>query len=283
MLINHISVSRRKCYQTCGQQYKYRYHLKVPSPKEEPEYFAYGKLIHKIAEVYVERRGESTIGEVSQEITRGKIPIEEYNGNVTYAAPLSSTYKRKFPKHLKAIQKLTGKLGFEGVLEHAFYYDLDTPNGRHIKGFIDRLIITEGKNGELYALIIDYKTTKKGKWRVNAKTVKTDLQLRAYARVVEKEFGIKAENIKACLYYLEGENIVGTSFTSASLALVEAELKDAFIEIEAADPDKVWGNVGWWCKTCDYGPICPFYKENRPMSPKQKAWDGDLGSLGFGV
>jgi CRISPR/Cas system-associated exonuclease Cas4 (RecB family) len=276
MLINHISVSRKKCYRTCNQQYKYRYHLKIPSPVAEPAYFSYGKIIHKIAEEYVRRKGESTIGEVSQEVLRGKIPVEVFGETKVYAAPLDDDYKKKLPKHLKAIQKLTDKIGYDGILEYEFYYDLDKPNGRYMKGFIDRLIIRED-----FAYIIDYKTTKKGKWRVNKSTVKQDLQLRAYARIVEKEFDIKAENIKACLYYLEGEEIVGASYTAASLALVEAELRDAYIEIEQADPDKVWGNVGWHCKTCDFASICPFYSQDKPMTPKQAAWDGDLESLGM--
>ena len=274
MLINHISVSRRKCYQTCGQQYKYRYHLKIPSPVAEPFYFTYGKIIHTIAEKYVQRKGETTIGELSQEVLRGKIPMEVFFGKKKFAPPLPDDYKRKLPKHLKAIQKLTDKIGYDGILEHEFYHDLDTPNGRHIKGFIDRLIIKDD-----FAYVIDYKPTKKGKWRVNKNTVKTDLQLRAYSWVVNKEFGIKAENIKACLYYLEGEDVVGTSYTAASLALVETELKEAFIEIEQADPDKVWGNVGWHCKTCDYATICPFYSKNKPMTKAQAAWDGDMRKL----
>ena len=44
MNINHISVSRKKCFDLCAQQYKYRYHLKVPAPGPEPFYFVYGKL-----------------------------------------------------------------------------------------------------------------------------------------------------------------------------------------------------------------------------------------------
>ena len=76
MNINHISVSRKKTYDRCAQQYKYRYHLKVPIEQEQI-YFTYGKIVHKIAEEYVRRKGESTIGEVSTEVLRGKILLEE--------------------------------------------------------------------------------------------------------------------------------------------------------------------------------------------------------------
>jgi len=266
MDINHISVSRKKCYDTCAQQYKFRYHIKVQMPGPEAIYFVYGKIIHKIAEEYVRCKGERTIGEISQDVVKGRIEVEPGKK----AGEIDSSYKNKFPKHLHAIQKLTDKLGFDGELEYPFYYDLDKPNEKFIKGFIDRLIIKNDK-----AFIIDYKTTKKGKWRVNKNNVKQDLQLRMYARIVQKEFGIPAENIKACLFYLEGEEVVGTTFSEASLALVEAELKDAYIEIQETDADKVWGRVGWHCKNCDYNTICQFYK---PTSP-DAVWDGDMNNI----
>ena len=43
MDIQHISVSRKQTWDTCQQQYKYKYHLKLTPEREQPEYFAYGK------------------------------------------------------------------------------------------------------------------------------------------------------------------------------------------------------------------------------------------------
>ena len=77
MEINHISVSRKKCHDTCGQQYKYRYHLKLPRPGEEPFYFVYGTLVHKISEIYVENRGKIPIGQIANDMLRGKYVFEE--------------------------------------------------------------------------------------------------------------------------------------------------------------------------------------------------------------
>lgn len=274
MNITHISVSRKKCYDTCAQQYKYRYHLKVPRPGEEPFFFTYGKIIHKIAEEYVRLKGEKSVGDISKEVMRGKIEIDP---DTIAPKELPDEYKRKFTRHLKAIQNLTDKIGFDGELEYGFKYDLDPPNKKHVVGFLDRLIIRNGK-----AWIIDYKTTKKGKFRVNEKTVKQDLQLRAYARVVQTEFNIKPENIKAALYYLEGENIIAATYSEASLALVEQDLLDAYNTIERADADKVWGRVGWHCKFCDYESICPFYKKGGGGTGKApKNWSGDLSDLGI--
>lgn len=269
MDINHISVSRKKTFDCCPQQYKYRYHLKIPSPTAEPIYFIYGTLVHKIAEEYVRNSGKINIGDLAQDILRGKIEVED--GVKCPALP--TDYLRKLQKHLRAIQNLTERIGVDGIVEHPFYYDLDPPNGRHVKGFIDRLIVRGEK-----AFILDYKTTKKGKWRVDSNTVKTDLQLRMYARVVQREFELKAENIKAALFYLEGENLVACQYSEQSLLDVEKELREAFVLIENSNPDHVWGRVGWHCKNCEYSTICQFY---QPQSTEQAAWDGSMDGLGY--
>ena len=274
MDINHISVSRKKCYDKCQQQYKYKYHEKIKPDKEEPFHFTYGKLIHKIAEEYVLRKGKDTLLEIGEELMKGKMEMEP---GVLAPKTLPEDYQKKYKKHLKAVQNLTDRIGFGGITEHEFKYDLDPPNDRCVTGFIDRLIIKDGK-----AFIIDYKTTKKGKWRVNKKTVKQDLQLRCYARVVQKEFGIEPENIKAALYYLEGENLIAASYSSASLALVEADLLDTFKDVEASDPQKVWGKVGWHCKFCDFNNICPFFKSSGFFQSKADKWDGDISKMGGG-
>ena len=268
MHIEHISVSRKKTYDQCPQKYKYQYHLKVEREEEEPFYFTYGKIIHKIAETFVEHDGKNSIGDLAKDVLNGKIEIEE---GVVAPPKLPSDYDKRFPKDLHAIQKLMDSIGTVGHVEYEFYYDLDPPHGRHVKGFIDRLIIKDDK-----AWIIDYKTTKKGKWRANRHTIKSDLQLCVYARVVQKQFGIKPENIKSALYYVVGAELLGATFTEKTLKRAEDELLRTYKTIEQADPDKVWGNVGYHCRMCDFRKKCPFYK---PMTNKQMSWDGDLNKL----
>lgn len=272
MNINHISVSRKKCFDQCAQQYKFRYHLKTPSPVDEPFYFVYGTLVHTIAELYVNNGGKTPINELAADILGGKILLE----NDLKCPALPQEYAKKLPKHLKAIQNLTDRIGTDGITEKEFRYDLDPPHGRHVTGFIDRLIIRDDK-----AYIIDYKTTKKGKFRVNSDSVKYDLQLRCYARVVQREYGLKPENIKAALYYLEGENLIGAQFSEEDLTRVEDELRNAFITIEQADPDKVWGKVGWHCKHCDFGTICPFYGGGAVVGSAQHMDTDHLTELNY--
>jgi CRISPR/Cas system-associated exonuclease Cas4 (RecB family) len=124
--------------------------------------------------------------------------------------------------------------------------------------FVDRLI---EKNGKYW--IIDYKTTKRGKWRKNATTIKDDLQLRAYARVVQETFNVDAKDISAALYYLEGANLMAARFSNESLLAAQKDLLKAYNQIVAMSPDDAWGRTGEHCRRCDYRKICPFYTQNN--------------------
>jgi len=253
MLINHLSVSRVGVWDECKQKYKFQYHLKYPPEEKEPFYFIYGKIIHKIAEEYVGCKGEKLISEVTADVLTGKIEVERGKK----APKLLAEYKARMPEHLRAIKFLTDIIGYEGEREYPFRFDLDPPNGRLAIGFMDRLIIKDGK-----CWIIDYKTTKKGLWRKTSVNITGDLQLRCYARIAQKQFGIKPENIQAALYYLEGAELIGARFSEESLDSVERELLTVYKAIENANPDTVVGNVGSHCRRCSYRKICPFYSSN---------------------
>ena len=250
LICEHISVSRKQCWDECQAKYKFRYHLKVPVEGPIQPYFVYGKLVHKIAEVYVLEQGQRPIDDIAHDCLHGIIEVEKGHPPPV----LEKDYRKKLPEHLRNIKQLTDRIGYDGKLEWPFHYDLQPPDQHFITGFIDRVII----RGDKY-FILDYKTTKKGFWRKNQNTIRNDLQLRCYARVVQKEFGAKAENIRAALYYLDGGDLIATKFSEESLEAAETELHDAFKEITNTDPDSVYGRVGDQCRRCDYRKICPFY------------------------
>ena len=254
MDIQHISVSRKDIWESCQQKYKYQYHLKVERPEAEPFYFTYGKLIHKIAEEYVCHKGELLLEEVAREVLRGKIPMDtDKSGNPVFAPILPLDYKKRISGHLRSIQRLTDQVGTEGKTELKFNYDLDPPNNKLITGVIDRVF---ERNGQWF--IIDYKTTKRGPWRKTPQTIVDDMQLRCYARVIQKMNNAPANNIKAALYYLEGGNLIAAQFSEQSLLVAEQEMLKSYLAIEKSDPDKVWGNTSN-CGRCEFKSICPFY------------------------
>lgn len=234
-----------------SSKYKYKYHLKVES-EFEPFYFTYGKIIHKIAEEFVKAKGSCLISEIATKVLKGDIEIDSGKK----APPLPLEYKKRLPDNLRAIKNLTEKTGYEGYTEWSFDYDLNPPNQMMLKGVIDRLI-----NKKENWWIIDYKTTKAGPFRKSGIQLTNDLQLRIYAKVVQKTFGAKAENIKAALYYLEGQELAPVQFSQESLDAAEEELKKGYIKISNHDPDSVVGNVGDHCKRCEYKKRCPFYHE----------------------
>lgn len=253
MLINHLSVSRSQCFELCQTQYKYKYHLKVLPDKPEQIYFVYGKLIHKAAEIYVEQKAKEPIFEIGKKLLNKELLFEGSDNLHT----LTTEYKNKFWSHLKVVEKLTEKVGCDGEIEYKIEYDLDPPNKKILLGFIDRLIIKNDR-----AVIIDYKTSKDNAWRKNERTIKTDLQLNAYAMVVNDIFGIKPENIQAALIYLEGAKTVSTSFKQENLVTVKKTLKELYYQIENTDENKASANVGFHCRRCDFSNICPYNRSN---------------------
>ena len=255
MNITAISVSRKSVWDQCTQLYRYKYHLKIPPPGEEPFYFTYGKLVHKISEEFVSRKGKTALGKVALLVLEGKIPIDEKNGKPVFAPSLPAAYKKRLPGHIDAIAKITKQLGTSGIVEYEFLYDLDPPNKKFVRGFIDRII----KKKDNY-FILDYKTSKKGIYRKTRSNIRSDLELRAYARVIQRENDVPAKNIYAGLYYLEGAELVGARFTDKSLMKAEESLLYTYKQIENTPEDKAWGNVGRHCRRCDYVNRCPFHR-----------------------
>lgn len=248
MKIEHISISRKQLWDQCEQAYKYKYHIGLKSQEPEPEYFLYGKLIHKVAEEYVENKFEKKIEEIYQQYITGEVLLENKK------VEISTEYKKKVSEHLLNIKKLNERIGPEGKTEWNFRYDLDPPNNKILTGVIDRLIIKNDK-----CFIIDYKTTKKGFWRKNNDTIRKDIQLMCYAMIVSKTFNIDPENIKAALYYLEGGQLVPTRFNSKMLQQTEVLLLKTYNDIYNKPADEVNGRVGQHCRRCDFRKICPFY------------------------
>ena len=250
LICEHISVSRQQTWNECQARYKYRYHLKVVSDEPVQPYFVYGKFVHKVAEVYVQEQGKKDIKDIAKDCLSGVIEVDSGKGRTV----LQSEYLKRIPEHLNNIKKISDKIGYDGKLEHIFHFDLNPPNNHFLTGVIDRLIIRGDK-----FFILDYKTTKKGRWRKNQNTIRNDIQLRCYARVVQLEFGAKAENIRCALFYLDGADLVATKFTDESLESAQKDLHDTYKHITSTGVDSVYGRVGDQCRRCDYRKICSWY------------------------
>lgn len=256
MKIKHISISREGIWKECKKKYHFRYHLDIVPPNE-PIYFLYGKIVHKIIESYTKAQGQQNINEITESVLKGDILLEEAVGDKPekrVEAPLPLDYRQKLPYHLTSFMKLTKVLGFAGEVEWKFEHDLDPPHNRILTGVIDRIIKKPDS-----CLIVDYKTTKPGPYRKTKKTIGGDLQLQCYAKVAQKFFGYKANQITCALYFLDGAEFLPVQFCQETIDGVEKKLLGVYKEIQTYDPDKVQGNVGNHCYRCEYSDICPFF------------------------
>ena len=239
----------------CKLQYKYKYHLKMEPMQPQPYHFVYGKIIHKIAEEYVKAGGKLTIQQCHDMVFNKEVPIDsDKEGNPVFAKKVNKEYKNKLPKHMLAVAHLTDKLGFGGEVEMEIKHDLDPPNGKTIQAFIDRLLINNG----VYR-IIDYKTTKKGRFQKTERDIVDDLQLRIYCRLIQLKYNVEAEKIMAALFYVDGSTLVPVRYSQESLERAERELLEAYDEIHEMPPENAYGNVGDHCRRCDWRKICPFW------------------------
>lgn len=250
MKIDHISISRESVIEECEQKYKFRYHLGLVPDGPVPFYFTFGKIAHKIIETHTLAGGEKTIGKIKSDVLTGRIELEPG----VKAPSLDNESHVRLSRHLNNYLRLADKIGYGGDVEWPFYCDIDFPNQRMLKGFIDRLI----RKGDNFH-IIDYKTTKPSRWRKDITNITKDLQLACYCWVVMTHFGVPAKNIKAALYYLDDAKLVPVTFGEATLNAVPKRLAGVFKRIEDTDPDRVVGNVGEHCRRCEYRKICPFY------------------------
>lgn len=254
MKIDHISISRENTWNECKKKYFYRYHQGI-IPPVEPVYFLYGKIVHKVIEVYTLAKGKRDINDIIKAVLAGDIELEEGKDGKPgkKAGPLPPEYRNKLPDHLRSFMKLTKSIGFEGEVEWKFEHDLDAPHDRKLVGVIDRLLPLKE------CFIIDYKTTKVGPFRKTKKTIGSDLQLQCYARIAQKRFGYKADQIQCALFFLDGCEMVDTKFSQETIDNVDKRLLEVYKSIQSADPDTTQGTVGKHCYRCDYKKICPFF------------------------
>lgn len=257
MNIEHLSVSRSNTFKECAAKYKYRYHLKLKPDIIEAPYFLYGKSFHKIAEEFIKHKGQKNINEIKNDVLDGKILLEEKQTESPRKV-LPKEYLNKLPDHLVSFMRLNQRIGYDGELEFPFHYDLDPPNGKFLKGFIDRII---HKNDEIF--IIDYKTSKEDpRWNKNPQNIKYDLQLQCYAMVASEHFNVPAHKIKPALYYLdvkEPNNLVGACFSQATLDKTKKLMISIYDKIYNMTEKEAYGRVGQHCDRCEFRKVCQYY------------------------
>ena len=105
--------------------------------------------------------------------------------------------------------------------------------------------------------IVDYKT---GRPRDEEKAKKA-LQLSAYALAAREVFDWNPGRLT--FYNLQTNQSVSTTRDDKKLIKVRAEIQEAAADIRAGNFP---ANPGFWCKFCDYKPICPAREQGAATS-----------------
>jgi putative RecB family exonuclease len=248
------SHSQLSTYETCPHQYKLAYIDKIKIETEGIEAFM-GSRVHDALEKlyrdlkvtklntleeildYYDQSWEKTWNEMIQ-IVRKEHSAEDYR----------SLGKRCITEYYKRYDPFDqGKtLG----LEENIYFPLDEEKGYWIRGFIDRLTLSDHSVLEIH----DYKTSSR---LPTQEDVDSDRQLAFYHMGVEGKW-TDIREIRLVWHYLAFDAEIRSSRTLAQLQQLRTETLDLIQKIES---DRQYlPKEGPLCDWCDYQGFCPKRK-----------------------
>lgn len=239
MHIDKISESKYKTFKQCKLKYRYKYVEYIPEPEEaNTDALHFGSYIHKIFEDGYKLSTESDLLKISEEV-KGKYK-------------LSTGYEGKDLVCIKNFLEFNKKLGETVATELPFEIEL----GKDIKlnGIIDRVI--RGKNNTY--LIIDYKTSKKEKTKVE---LYQDTQLKGYTYAIHKMYEVPIRNITVAHYYPLTGNIVNVSYTNNQINAYTKSIIDEVWRIRKAKKTDLTATRNEFCNWCPYKSLCPEFND----------------------
>jgi DNA helicase-2/ATP-dependent DNA helicase PcrA len=244
--VDYLSYSQIETFKVCPLHYKLKYILKLPSLPTAS--LSFGISIHNTLKDFYEliKKSENPDERVILKLLKNNWIHEGYTNKI---------HEEKFLEKGKMILKgflkknpPTKILGQAKFLEESFLI----PISKDIKigGKIDRVDELSDGTYEIW----DYKT---GANVSTKKIVDKDLQLTIYAMAMA-EMGIKLENVKLSLYYLETQTKITTTRTESQIMKAKEEILKIKEEIEKSD-FKCTGN--FLCQNCEFKLFCKTQDE----------------------
>ena len=249
------SHSQLSTYETCPHQYKLAYIDKIKVETEGIEAFM-GSRVHEALEKlyrdlkvtklntleeildYYRQNWEKNWNEEMIQIIRKDYTAEDYRRLGEKC--ITEYYKRYYPFD-------QGKtLG----LEENIYFPLDEEKGYWIRGFIDRVTLSDHSILEIH----DYKTSSR---LPPQKDVDSDRQLAFYHMGVEGKWK-DVQEIRLVWHYLAFDTEISSSRTPEKLQQLRRETMELIQEIES--DRQFLPKEGPLCNWCDYQGFCPQRK-----------------------
>jgi putative RecB family exonuclease len=249
------SHSQLSTYETCPHQYKLAYIDKIKVETEGIEAFM-GSRVHEALEKlyrdlkvtklntleeildYYRQNWEKNWNEEMIQIIRKDYTAEDYRRLGEKC--ITEYYKRYYPFD----QGRT--LG----LEENIYFPLDEEKGYWIRGFIDRVTLSDHSVLEIH----DYKTSSR---LPPQKDVDSDRQLAFYHMGVEGKWK-DVQEIRLVWHYLAFDTEISSSRTPEKLQQLRRETMELIQEIES--DRQFLPKDGPLCNWCDYQGFCPKRK-----------------------
>jgi hypothetical protein len=240
MFIDRLSSSKSDVIDQCLLKYDYRYIRKLPGyPSKNEDALDFGTYIHRIFELGHTENHISELEKIAENIKKD------------YKVPL--IYKDRITQCLRHFLRFNGGLGETMAVEHEFSVDL--AEGIKYNGFIDRIV--KGQQGGI--LIIDYKTSKKEKTRID---LSRDKQLMGYAFAVSQEFKIPLSEIWCAHYYPLTDNLVSVKYPQSSINMWREREISKVWKIRKKKKDEFPAMQNQFCEWCEYKPLCTAFNDN---------------------
>lgn len=246
MYIQTISESKYQTFKQCKLKYRYRYVDKLPEPEESnTDALHFGSYVHKIFENGVKAKSEEELVRIAEEV-RGSYKVsEKYDGK-------DLTCIKNFVKFNEQLQETVAtELSFE----------VPVKDDITLNGVIDRIV--KGKDGGY--LIIDYKTSKKEKSKVD---LYQDSQLKGYVYAISTLYKVPINQIIAAHYYPLTGSFVHVQYSQPQISQHLKSILDEVWKIRKCKLDDMKPNRNDFCNWCAYKSACPEFNTLNEVTKK---------------
>jgi RecB family exonuclease len=256
-----LSVSKVKVFQSCKRKFQYSYVLKLP--KKEWAHLLYGKILHRILELYHNTIFEGSLLPKNFIMKDSFLKtMEEYKDQITKEVR-KDVYELAL-SYLKSEQQSTSNYDVIGCEKP---FEINIENKVILNGAIDRIQVDEDK----IIHVIDYKTSKDPKY------LQADsFQLETYAYVLsyyQKQKDKWCKTASADIDVVRGSYIMLKHNFKPIDFLIEKKTIDKIPEIflkygEAIEAETEYKpTTSPLCNYCDYKNVCSEGSKIRKRKP----------------